>query len=82
MASFQGSPPEAVPEERIAVRNNSADSQFWEIIKHAQRLPSEYSPITDAVESHQGELLVRAKDHCVYTIAIVVSDHEETEGRM
>jgi len=55
MASSQGGPPEAVPEERVAVPNNSADSQFREIIKHAQRLLSEYSPITDAVESHQGK---------------------------
>jgi len=81
MASSQTDPPEDVPEELIAVLQNSADSQLREIINYAQQLLSEHPPITDAVESRHGEELVRVKDHGVYTIAIVVRLDEPGEAR-
>ena len=49
MASSQTDPPEAVPEELVAVLQNSADSQLREIINHTQQLLSEHPPITDAI---------------------------------
>jgi len=55
MASSQTDPPEDVPEELIAVLQNSADSQLREIINYAQQLLSEHPPITDAVELHPDE---------------------------
>ena len=81
MASSQTDPPEAVPEELIAVLKNSADSQLREIINYAQQLLSEHPPITDAVESRHREELVHVKDHGVYTIAIVVRLDELGEAR-
>ena len=81
MASSQTDPPEDVPEELIAVLQNSADSQVRGIINYAQRLLSEHPPITDAIESRHGEELVRVKDHGVYTIAIVVRPDEPGEAR-
>jgi len=81
MAPSQTDPPEAVPEELIAVLQNSADSQLREIVNYAQQLLSERPPITDAIESRRGEALVRVKDHGVYTIAIVVRLDEPGEAR-
>ena len=81
MASSQTDPPKAVPEELIAVLQNSADSQLREIINYAQQLLREHPSITDAVESRHGEELVRVKDHGVYTIAIVVHPDEPDEAR-
>ena len=81
MASSQTDPPENVPEELIAVLQNSADSQLREIIDYAQQLLREHPPITDAVESRHGEELVRVEDHGAYTIAIVVRPDEPGEAR-
>ena len=81
MASSQTDPPEDVPEELIAVLQNSADSQLRETINYARQLLSEHPPITDAVESRHGEELVRVTDHGVYTIAIVVCPDEPDEAR-
>ena len=81
MASSQTDPPEDIPEELIAVLQNSADSQLREIINYAQQLLHEHLPITDAVESRHGEELVRVEDHGAYTIAIVVRPDEPGEAR-
>ena len=81
MASSQTDPPEDIPEELIAVLQNSADNQLRETINYAQQLLSEHPPITDAAESRHGEELVRVKDHGVYTIAIVVRLDEPGEAR-
>ena len=71
MASSQTDPPEAVPEELIAVLQNSADTQLREILNYAQQLLREHPPIPDTVESRHGEELVRVEDHGAYTTAIV-----------
>jgi hypothetical protein len=81
MASSQTDPPEDVPEELIAVLQNSVDSQLREITNYAHRLLREHLPITDAVESRHGEELVRVEDHGAYTIAIVVRPDESGEAR-
>ena len=81
MASSQTDPPETVPEELIAVLQDSADSQLRKTINYAQQLLSEHPPITDAVESRHGEELVRVKDDGVYTIAIVARPDEPDEAR-
>ena len=72
MTASEADPPEDVPEELIAVLQNSGDSQLRETINYAQQLLRGHPPITDAVESRHGEELVRVEDHGACTIAIVV----------
>ena len=83
MASSQTDPPEDVPEELIAVLQNSGDSQLRETINYAQQVLREHPPppITDAVESRHGEELVRVEVHGAYTIAIVVRPDEPRKAR-
>jgi len=81
MVSSQTDPPEDVPEECIAVLQNSADSQLREIIDYAQQLLRGHPPITDAVESRHGEELVRMEEYGAYTIAIVERPGEPAEAR-
>jgi len=81
MASSQTDPPEDIPEELIAVLQNSADNQLRETINYAQQLLREHLPITDGVESRRGEELVRVEDRGAYTIAIVARPDEPGEAR-
>ena len=81
MASSQTDPPETVPEELIAVLQDSADSQLRKTIDYAQQLLSEHPPITDVVESRHGEELVHVDDHGACTIAVVMRPDEPSEAR-
>ena len=81
MASSQTDPSEDVPEELIAVLQNSANRQLRETTNYAQQLLREHLPITDAVESRHGEELVRVEAHGAYTITINVRPDEHGEAR-
>lgn len=64
-------PPEAVPEELTNALEESSDSQLREIIHYAQQLLQEHPPLTEEIESREGEELVRMEDHGDYTLVIV-----------
>ena len=68
MASSQTDPPEDIPEELIAVLQNSADSQLREIINYGQQLLRERPQITEEAESRSGEELVRVMDRGAYRV--------------
>ena len=74
-------PPENVPEELVAVIEDSTDSQLREIINYAQQLLREHPSITDAIESRPGEELVRIEDYGAYTIVVVDRPAETGEAR-
>lgn len=73
--------PEGVPETIAAALEDSSDSQLGDIIRYAQRLLQERPPLTDAVESREGEELVRTSNHGGYTIAVVERPEETGEAR-
>jgi len=70
-------PPDNVPEDLAAAVAESTDAQRRALIHYAQRLLRERPPLTDAVESREGEELVRVEDHGSYTY-VVVERPEET----
>ncbi len=73
--------PTDVPDELIAALEGSSDSQLREIIHYAQQLLREHPPLTDAIESRNGEELVRLTDHDGYSIVIVERPEEPVEAR-
>lgn len=74
-------PPEDLPEEIIQALEASSDRQLREIIHYAQRLLREHPPLTDAIESREGEELVRINDHGAYTTVVVERPEETGEAR-
>lgn len=74
-------PPEDIPEAVSTALNGSSDSQLREIIHYAQQLLREHPPLTDAIDSREGEELVRVEDHGAYTIAVVERPDETGEAR-
>jgi len=74
-------PPENVSDTVVTALQNSSDSQLREIIHYAQQLLQEHPPLTEAIESREGETLVRMEDHGAYTIVIVERPDETGEGR-
>lgn len=74
-------PPEDVPEEVAAALEGSSDSQLRGIIDYAQQRLREHPPLTDAIESREGEELVRTEDHGAYAIVVVERPDERDEAR-
>jgi hypothetical protein len=74
-------PPEDVPEEVTTALEGSSDSQLREIIHYAQQLLREHPPLTDAIESREGEDLVCMEDHGAYTLVVVERPNETGEAR-
>jgi len=64
-------PPEHLPTEVAAVLQDSSDNQIRDIIEYAQQLLREHPPLTDTIESREGEELVRMEDHGAYTLVVV-----------
>ncbi|WP_123533679.1 hypothetical protein [Halosimplex salinum] len=74
-------PPEGVPEEIATALEASSDSQLRDVIHYAQRLLRDLPPLTDAIESREGEELVRMEDHGDYSIVVVERPGEMGEAR-
>lgn len=74
-------PPDDIPEELIAVLDDSSDSQLRGVIHYAQQLLRDRPQLTDVIESREGEELVRVEDHGAYTIAIVERPGDPGEAR-
>jgi len=74
-------PPDDIPEEITTVLEDSSDSQLREIIHYAQQLLREHPPLTDAIESREGEELVRMEDHGAYTHVVVERPDETGQAR-
>lgn len=81
MTSSDIDPPEDIPEEVSNALKGSSDSQLREIIHYAQQLLREHPPLTDAIDSREGEELVRVEDHGAYTIVVVERPDQTGEGR-
>lgn len=64
-------PPEEVPAEVAEAFDRCSDRQLREIIHYAQQLLRDHPPLTDAIESREGEELVRTEDHGEYTLVVV-----------
>lgn len=74
-------PPENVSEAVITALQDSSDSQLRAVVHYAQQLLHEHPPLTEAIESREGETLVRTEDHGAYTIVVVERPDETEEGR-
>ncbi|NLV10052.1 hypothetical protein GOC74_08935 [Halomicrobium mukohataei] len=81
MTATNSSPPEDIPDSVVTALQDSDDGQLREIIHYAQQLLGEHPSITDAIESREGEELVRTEDHGAYTIAVVKRPDETGEAR-
>ncbi|WP_323191202.1 hypothetical protein [Halostella sp. PRR32] len=74
-------PPEEIPTRITNALEGSSDSQLREIIHYAQQLLHEHPPLTDAIESREGEVLVRTEDYGAYTIVVMERPEETGEAR-
>lgn len=74
-------PPEHISSEVVSAFKESTDDQLREIIHYAQQLLQEHPSITDAIQSREGEELVRMEDHGDYTIVIVERPDATGEAR-
>lgn len=81
MSIPETNPPESVPAEVTHALQGSSDSQLREIIHYAQQLLREHPPLTDAIESREGEELLRMEDHGAYTLVVVERPDETGEAR-
>lgn len=73
--------PPDIPDEITAALETSSDDQLREIIHYAQQLLREPSPLTEALESREGEELVRMEDHGEFTIVVVERPNETGAAR-
>jgi hypothetical protein len=73
--------PETIPARIAETLEASSDGQLREIIHYAQRLLREHPPLTDALESREGEELVRMDDHGAYTHVVVERPEETGQAR-
>jgi len=74
-------PPDDVPEAVTTALEGSSAYQLREIIHFAQQLLRDHPPLTDAIESREGEELVRMEDYGAYTIVVVEHPDETGEAR-
>lgn len=73
--------PDDIPAQITAALEDSSDSQLRRIIHYAQRRLRERPPLTNAIESRDGEEIVRMEDHGAYTIVVVERSEETGEAR-
>lgn len=81
MTSPEIDPPDGVSDDVITALDEADDAQLKETIHYAQRLLREKPTLTDAIESREGEELVRAEDHGAYTVAVVERPDETGVAR-
>lgn len=81
MTSANIDPPENVPATVATALEESSDDQLREIIHYAQQLLAEHPPLTDAIESREGEELLHVEDHDAYTLAIVERPEQTGDAR-
>jgi hypothetical protein len=81
MTSTNPEPSEKVPAMVATALEESSDNQLREIIHYAQALLREQPPLTDEIESREGEELVRIEDHGAYTIVVVRRPEATGEAR-
>jgi len=81
MTSSDTDVPESISDEVAAHLQESTDHQLREIIHYAQQLLTEQPSLTDAIESRDGEELVRREDYDEYTLVIVERPEETGDAR-
>lgn len=73
--------PDDIPETVAEALESSSDDQLREVIHYAQRLLGEHPPLTDEIESREGEELVRMEDHDSYKYVVMErSDGSDDDG--
>ena len=81
MTQSDTNPPEDVPNSLTGTLEDSSNSQLRGIRHYAQQLLREHPPLTEAVESRQGEELVRIDDHDAYEVVVVKRPAETGHAR-
>lgn len=74
-------PTDEIPDACVHILEESTDTQLREIIDYAQKLLRDKPSLTDAIESREGEELVRIEDHGAYTLVIAERANETGAAR-
>lgn len=74
-------PTDEIPNACVRILEESSDTQLREIIDSAQQLLRDKPSLTDAIESREGEELVRIEDHGAYTLVIAERANETGAAR-